>query len=74
MRMSVLVHYGFFRRNVSSRSCGFLLVSFQKTKPNEKTKKMKKENYKKNQVMKMNKMKTKLKQNGNKNKMNKIKK
>ena len=33
-----------------------------------------KENYKKNQVMKMNKMRTKLKQNENKNKLNKIKK
>ena len=61
----------YFRRYASSRPRGFLLVSFQKMKQNEK--KGKKESYKKNQVMEM-KIKTKLKQNENKNKVNKVKK
>ena len=61
----------YFIRHASSRPRDFLLVSFQKMKQNEK--KGKKESYKKNQVMEM-KIKTKLKQNEDKNKVNKVKK
>ena len=52
-----------FRRYVSTRSRGFLLISLQETKCNEKKKRkeQKKENYKKNQVMEMNKNENKVK-------------
>ena len=65
--MVYFTHYG------SSRPRGFHLVSIQRTKGNEK-KINEIKNYKKNQEMTMNNMKTKLKQNQNNNKTNKIKK